>query len=485
MRRLMLTMIGALCLAAGSAGSADPPAWSPGPWLQDLDQARAAIDAKYANLDWLRQERELDLDALFRRAADRLRGARSDEEARRIFDRLVQRIADGHVGIRWPRPPAPAVAPSPVPTPRPQEPAELCRGLGYDAGQSSPGLAPALAGYRALTGDNVFPAGTIRVGERMVGVLRIGVFQPQGSPQACEEAVRSLQVPLDRPCEEACTDAILTAAYRRLTRDLADRLRQLREAGAAALLIDISGNGGGSEWAEAAARMVTSRRLVSERRGFVRGPHWAAQWRDLSARLRAAAATADPADRTRLLAWAAEAEAAQREAETPCPDPAAGCTRIAVAGFATGLVGSAPAGSLAGRAWAPYVFSPAQYDYRDGAWSGPLIVLVDQETWSAAEEFAAVLQDNRAAIILGARTGGAGCGHTYGGTPTTLSNSGATLELPDCVRFRRDGSNEVRGILPDLVVPIRASDGNRFKAAMIEAQLPQALVQAERLARTR
>jgi len=55
---------------------------------------------------------------------------------------------------------------------------------------------------------------------------------------------------------------------------------------------------------------------------------------------------------------------------------------------------------------------------------------------SAAEEFAAVLQDKGAAVIMGTCTGGAGCGHTNGGTPTTLTNSRAVLQLPDCVRFR-------------------------------------------------
>jgi C-terminal processing protease CtpA/Prc len=151
---------------------------------------------------------------------------------------------------------------------------------------------------------------------------------------------------------------------------------------------------------------------------------------------------------------------------------------LATAGYSTGLVGSASSGAFAGKAWGVHVFSPAQYPYHDGVWTGPLIVLVDQETWSAAEEFAAVLQDNKAAVILGARTGGAGCGHTNGGTPTTLKNSGAVLELPDCVRFRADGSNEVRGIIPDEVVALRADDGLQLRARLILEKLPAAIAGA-------
>jgi C-terminal processing protease CtpA/Prc len=110
-----------------------------------------------------------------------------------------------------------------------------------------------------------------------------------------------------------------------------------------------------------------------------------------------------------------------------------------------------------------------------------VVVLTDQDTASAAEQFAAILQDNRAALVLGARTAGAGCGHTWGGTPTRLTNSGATLRLPDCARFRADGSNEVRGILPDAAIPWRANDGRALRARMLQAALPEALARARAL----
>jgi hypothetical protein len=221
---------------------------------------------------------------------------------------------------------------------------------------------------------------------------------------------------------------------------------------------------------------------VSERRGFVRGEHWAKQWRELAARLREFAKGASRADRLSLLQYAAEAVAALREAQSPCTSTDGVCERLGRAGYSTGLIGAARAGNFNGREdWAVHVFNPAQFPYHDGVWDGPLIVLVDQETWSAAEEFAAVLQDNRAAIIMGARTGGAGCGYTWGGTPTRLKNSGAILKLPDCVRFRADGSNEVRGILPDEVVALRADDGAQFRAKLVAEKLTSAVARAKAL----
>jgi hypothetical protein len=481
-------MVLAAALAAstfGGAAAAQDRAWNPQPWLADLAQMRTAVETKYANLEWLRTEREVDLNAWFDRAEGAIRNASSDAQAMAVFDRLVQRFADGHVEISWPRPSAPSGSnPGPSAKPPPVTAESFCRQRGYDSGQASAGLGPSLAGYTPVETGQVLPAGTVTAGGVRVGIVRIGVFQPQGYPSLCAEAVNSLSIPLEAPCDESCEDAIVTRAYRRLTAALEDRLTRLRSAGAQVLMVDITANGGGSEWTEAAARTVSGRRLTSARRGFVRGAHWEKQWSELGDKLRGFAASASPPDRARLLAWAAEADAARAEAARTCPptgDPA--CPWLGRAGFSTGLVGSVPANALAGKEWESYVFNPGQHRYRDGVWSGPVIVLTDQETWSAAEQFAALLQDNRAALVVGSRTGGAGCGRTWGGTPTTLTNSGAVLKLPDCVRFRADGSNEVRGILPDLVLPWRANDGRAFRARMLEAALPQAVARAKALHR--
>jgi hypothetical protein len=467
----------ALLLLSTSAPGSEPRTWSPRPWLEDLDQMGDALRSKYANLEWLEGEREVKLDTLLSRARTRLAAAGSDAEAIAVFTRLVDRIADGHLALDWP---AASGAPAAPPASAPATSAGFCARLGYDASKSPPGAAKALPGYAPAGPQDVLPSGVVRIAGETVGVVRIGVFDPHGSPSLCTEAVAALNMPLAPPCDDACQDKVLTFAYRRLTAVLDDRLVRLRALGAGGVLVDLTGNGGGSEWAEAAARMFSRRPLVSERTGFIRGEHWTRQWAELRERMRGFAAEAPKGDGAKLLAWAAEADTARAEAARTCT-AAAPCARIVRAGFATGLVGRAPAGVFAGKPWAPYLFSPAQYPYRDGAWEGPVMVLVDQETWSAAEEFAAVLQDNRAAIVIGARTGGAGCGHTNGGTPTRLKNSGATLEVPDCVRFRADGSNEVRGIVPDVLVGWRHNDGLAYRASLLTAALPHAIAEARGL----
>ncbi|OYY91177.1 MAG: hypothetical protein B7Y45_04080 [Sphingomonas sp. 28-66-16] len=460
-----------LVLAGLLALGAAPAPWDAAPWRADLAQMRAAIDEKYANHDWLTRERGVDLDQLFARADTALSKAADEASAQRAFDRLVARIADGHVSISWP---VAAVAVSAKP-PAAATPAALCQSLGYDARRAGRGFVHKLPGYRPVEGA-MFPAGIVTSGGQRVGVVRIGVFEPAGYPTLCEAAVASLKIDPAAPCDEACDNAVVSFGYARITEEFEAALRRVRAAGATVVMLDIANNGGGSEWAEAAARMLTRQRLVSARRGFVRGPHWARQWAALAERFRGYAAEAGPADRTRLLGWAAQADAARALAETPCRTR--GCDRIGRVGYATGLVGAARAGEYLDKPWGAYVFSAGQHDYHDGVWDGPLIVLINQETWSAAEEVAAMLQDNRAAVILGERSGGAGCGHTYGGTPTTLSNSGAVLDLPDCVRFRADGSNEVAGVIPDVLTGMRANDGDATAARLTSARLPEAVARA-------
>lgn len=433
-------------------------AYDPASWRADLVQLRQAIDRDYANLDWLTGERGFNLDLEFAATAARIDAATSDEQARAALDRLVRRMGDGHIDLSWPSSrPASAVAKA-VPPPEP------CVAFGFNATMVVRGVADALPGYRALPGDDPFPAGTVTVDGARVGVLRIGLFEPAGYPDLCRAALAKMP--------RATADEVTEIAYTRMTAAIERRLAQLKAAGAQVLLIDLAGNGGGSEWAEAAARMVTGRKLHAARMAVMPNKSWRASRIALAKQLREVAQTT-PSCRYRLLQQATAIELGARPCLTDCP-------RMADNGFPTGVFDDPPA-----LANLPYpIDSIAPYNARRGLWKGPLVVLVDDESWSAAEEFAATLQDNRAAVIVGTRSGGAGCGHATGREAATLHHSGATLSLPDCVRYRRDGSNEVRGIVPDVPVAMRQNDSALFKARLLTAALPAAIAAAKKLRAT-
>jgi hypothetical protein len=460
---------------ASAAGAATP--YDARPWLADLEQTRTALADRYANLEWVVFEHETNLALLFADTKLRVNSAATSTEARAAFDRLARQLGDGHVRFRWQEQATDN-----------QRPTADCKGLGYDAVKSGVPVAAYLPGYAPLANphDAVFPAGMIRVGAHRVGVVRIGLFAPQGIPSLCTAALDALQLEAAAPCDDACADRIEAWVSARMTADLVREVRSLRARGAEVLLIDIANNGGGTEWAEAAARMLSPIRLKSEHVGFVRGAHWAGALSAQEAGLRTAATTADAADRAFLLSMASQVAARHEEAATPCDAepfwrgerPA--CPWLGDSWFSSGAIDS-DTPRIHGKPWASLVFTPAKFEYEAGAWRGPLIVLVNGSTGSAAEEFAAILQDNRAALVLGAPTVGAGCGHTDGGTPTVLENSGGVLELPDCARFRADGSNEVMGVEPDLLVGLRAADGPHRQALRVAAALPEAVNRALRL----
>lgn len=132
--------------------------------------------------------------------------------------------------------------------------------------------------------------------------------------------------------------------------------------------------------------------------------------------------------------------------------------------FWSGVLPYAKPGSFAALESKTTLFKPFQYEYMENSDRLPLYVAVDRRTWFSAERFAALLQDNGAAMIVGELTGGAGCGYTGGGIPTTLAHSGAQVKMPDCVGLRGDGSNANDGVTPDVLVPWAARDTPYTKA---------------------
>ena len=454
------------------------PPFEPKPWIEDLDQTREAFAAKYANLEWAVFEREANLSALFADTRTRIENASSGVEARDAFDGLARRLGDGHVRFRWP-----------IGQPTGNTPSANCTALGYDPRMQGTPVASLGPGYAPLRDAPApeFPAGLVEVGGHTIGVVRIGLFSPRGYPDLCAAALAALAIAPGSPCDEACSDRIDGWVSARMTYDLMAQLHAIKASRAEVLLVDIAGNGGGTEWAEAAARMVTAVRLKSNRVGFVRGPHWAEAFGKREAELRTASQDASREDRALLMRLAEEVAARHRQALTPCDSgplwrgERPTCRWLGEGFYASGILDSADPRILRNKSWATLVFTPMQFPYDEGVWRGPLIVLVNAGTGSAAEEFAAVLQDNRAAVIIGTPTAGAGCGHTEGGTPTSLKNTGALLELPDCARFRADGSNEVMGIQPDVLVGMRRDDGPHRAGMRLAGKLAEAVDRALRL----
>jgi Peptidase family S41 len=456
----------ALTLWASNGLAAQPAtsnarAFDPAPWQQDFAQLLSAMSAHYANLEWAIKGRHMDLVKLREQTQARLNAAHSDAEARTIFEHFLATFGDGHLGIEWQK--TAAIKPR-----QEDQHRNLCQRLGYSARDNSAGLDfSLLPQFRPLAGKaaGVFPGGLLVISaSRKVGVIRIGLFAESGFPQACEQVVQTLDPSSTSSCNADCRDKLQQQVADLLTRALGRRARELRRAGATRLLVDITGNGGGDNWVEATSRELSAVPLRQDRYAFVKSGHWT---QDLKERLEDVDADLARHRGPRRILMTAHAQLTQAIAESghTCDNSSVWtsgqlpCSQLVKNLLYTdALLPYAHAGSFTGLASREDLYDPLRYPYTESRNRVPLYVLVDGNTWSAAEDFAATLQDNHAATIIGLPTGGAGCGYTNGGIPTILKNSGASVKMPDCVRIRADGTNAVAGVIPDILVPWGRND---------------------------
>ncbi len=437
------------------------------------------MSSHYANLEWAANDRRVDLPKLKDRTEDRLQQAKSDAEARRAFESFLRAFGDAHLEIDW----RDAGKSS-------RSDASLCDRLGYDQTDRNGGIDwSVFPGYTPVedadSGD--FPGGILRLsGSRNVAVVRIGLFSEHAHSALCKEAQHKFGYADNAKCDDACADDFELAVSNLLTAALERRVQSLRRAGATSLLIDITGNGGGTNWVEPAARVLTPVPLKSPRIGFVRHEHWARDFRERLREVESDLPQAPDADRQALTSAAETLRAALAQTTRVCdrsvlwvsPPSSLHCSQLVTdLVYTSGVLPYAKPGAFGDLRSKPVLFYPSRYEYHEGANTLPLTVLVDGNTASSAEYFAAMLQDNKAATIMGQLTVGAGCGFTNGGIPTVLRNSGARTRLSDCARIRADGSDEVAGVTPDILLPWADRD-SRYQHAM---KLKQFLEKSQRI----
>jgi hypothetical protein len=439
-------------------------------WLEDLAALERFTGEAYANLADRLRSRELHPRELDRKAREALAAATTLDEARAALRSFAAAFQDAHFRVD-PRPGALKAmfahrdGGEPVPASVPAD--EACERMGFGHRDRGRIAWSALPGWRTLgggTADRPFPSGVVPgpAGE-LVGVLRIPLFSGEAFPAACARKWEARRQAGGGPCDPQCQDELRQEVDRVLVERLASQLEDLRAAGAVLLVVDVTRNGGGSGLSDPMARQLTAVPLRAPAMGFVRHPHWEAQFGEEVNRLEGELARHDlPPGQRLLLVQARDRAAAMRgEAARRCdlsgiwsqPEPRLPCEPVARLEAKESLSGA------------------SQHAYREGAWSGPLLVLVDRSTASDSEQFAAMLRDSRAARIVGERTMGVGCGYTNGGLELTLPHAAVVVRVPDCVRYRADGTSEAEGIQPDLPVPWSDGDDGPTRARKVMAAL--------------
>jgi hypothetical protein len=384
-------------------------------WRADYLELREILASSYANLGYAIQT-GLPLRALDSAAQAELSRAKTVRGARGAISRFVSAFGDPHLELVS-QPPEVVRYISSLgklgEVDSTASAADACAALGYEDGIGDGYSLPfdEIPGFRtAKLEKNTFSAASVPgAGGNRVGIIRISLFSPRKAKTECVNAWAERLAKTLGQCNEACRDSVHYRAGKLLAEDLRKSVTALEQEGVSSILVDLGGNGGGSEWVSLAVRAVTGSPLNVH------------------------ATLITKAETGRRCRWE-EAIARRCSNLTPVdPDPET------VAAFQE---------------------NPAPKPTR------PLFVLVDARTASASEYFAAVLQDNDAARIIGTRTMGAGCGYVDGGGEFVLPRTNLRVRVPNCVRLRKDGSNERAGIRPDVELASDSPGIDRAREAL-------------------
>lgn len=347
-------------------------------WQADYARLKQGLAQGYANMDWQVDHREMDLAVLDGEISARLEGAVSHVQAYLAISDFVGRFDDPHLQLHFGTL-DPAIHQLPE-----QSAVEAewinCTANGYRTDDFATSLAYRGAENWRAVADGNFPAGIIGA----TGIIRIAEFGEQKYRGDCSEN------PMD-PRE------LQLATRVHLNNEFSAILSQLRKAGATRLAIDVTGNGGGSEWASELAAMLATGTLT-RRSTLIAAP-----------------------DCDRATIW---------QGQRPCPI-------YRERGDTQQLDG-------------------------ESLWPGPMAVLIDGDSASATEDFAAWLSDNDQAVLVGETSLGAGCGYISGGNAVQLAAAPLYVMMPNCTRLMKDGRNEMEGLAPDVPVDWQATTSNEF-----------------------
>ncbi|HUH10226.1 MAG TPA: S41 family peptidase [Brevundimonas sp.] len=450
-------------------------------WLADYRTLKSELENQYANLTWFASpEGGRDLPALDRNTTAALERATTEDEARTALLAFQAAFKDGHFVGR------PVLAPASGESPEPEWPdlkaadeaARACLALGYGGAAVAFSLPiETLPGFALETdGDGTpFRSGIVTSGTTRVGVLRIPSFAMENFPALCRQSWNAEGVDQGGDVNQSALERAITKAW---YAELAALLRSFETREVDAVLVDIGGNGGGDDSGDIATRLFSGRPLQSSPLLIKRGPAAESYLKEQLEQIDYGLSLKPDTAGTQLLSQARIQLESQPAASTDCDlswvcreqrqwNPSGSCSDLVQIGTAGGPLATLAADAIP----QPRIARRLSWsiDARDhwGAWTGPVYVLVDGRTASSAEMFAATLQNNGAAKVMGVPSAGAGCGAMGPDGSVVLAATQMVFNFPTCVRLRPDGSDEVAGLAPDILLRPTQGESRRARAARL------------------
>ncbi|MEL7481207.1 MAG: S41 family peptidase [Pseudomonadota bacterium] len=446
---------------------------APEPWLADYRKATEFLAENYANLDWAAERQELDLEALTATTEEALKAAATGADRQAVLQDFIESFGDPHLLL------------GPIENRKdshrsedylaldPSQTAEVvCADIGFSIDNQPVRLD---FGLDALTEgsegphfdafddlENSFGAGILTVAEKRFGYIRIPSFVTQRYPNACHVAWQTL---VDNQGTTALNkrrirDLINTDIPNQLLSDFAEHLQSFHDLQADTVLIDLTDNGGGTDWVDPLARLVGGAQLTCPLQRVPRSDAWSSMFRSMRRDVRRdlnRARTLSPSQQSILQDAIARLDVLIDETDDRCTDDqlslARNCNRLTDAPFyACGVFGASPGQDMTELDSRNSLFKADGYELPIAPQIPRPILIVDGHTASASEIFVAMLRDDDRALVIGSKTYGAGCGYVGEDSYVTLENFQLELWAPNCQRLRADGRNEADGIAPDVSI---------------------------------
>lgn len=455
----------------------------PQDWLADFDHLKSELSGGYANLDWVAKHHNLDLVALAQSTEDQLRETTSARKAKRIIHTFLASFKDPHLKAESAEPRTEDASSNYVWT-GPKASATTKQALdafGYRKSSYDWGIDfEKVEGFVDLSeNNNPFPTGMVALNDgRKLGLIRIKYFGEDRYYRVAEEVWPVFQKELqDESCNSDCAWRFRLQVRDQLMDRFKTNLTHLESAGIDGLVIDVTANGGGTEWAEDVARLFTTQPIMSPAFSLVKHPHWEKRIDEEVNSLRS------DLEQTGLSSEIKEQlDQALLDHETLLQSIQLGCDSSALWETNAALTCSRLAQDKHGRLTPSsfseneiralesedILFSSVRHTEYVGLYQGPLFVAMDGGSASATEQFATLLQYNQAATVVGEASYGAGCGYTNGGIYVYLEHTGLRVWMSDCARTRADGENELAGVNPDLPGWQAGAKGKTRAKALVE-----------------
>jgi hypothetical protein len=494
-RPLARWLRGGVCVAWIVAAAISPraQAFDRRAWQQDYSILKQALERRYSHLAWFgSSSARVHLPALDRRTQAALQAAQNDDDARDAILDFTRAFGDGHLSQLATLESAPIARRPPAADFQysRQDAAGGCAALRYapyDLPQFSLPFE-SLPGFR-LMADGIgtpFRAGIMTAGDSRfrVGIVRIASFEETSDQGLCLKAWSRNEVWDEQG--RLKRDVLRRIVAQEWYESLARILRALTTDGAAAVLVDVGNNSGGGDSGDIAARLFTRKPLrsaslwmtqdlgasvayFSEQLNALRE----AQQRDSTNQTLANAVAAFARGETELTKDGCKMNWVWRERRAWADGT---CRRLVAAGSAGGPLDYVAPSSITNTDVARALHWPTMVTALWGSWDGPLYVLTNNRTYSAAEMFAAVLQNNGAAKVVGTFSGGDSCGFMIAPEPVVLPHSQLRFRVPNCVRLRADGTDEVAGIRPDISVLPTEGETSTMRANRVFDELLQGVM---------